>query len=271
MNKAIKNILVGKNISYIGSTSASQKVVKSEKKGTLTYIIYLAPATMARDDQHKNINVCPVSATCREFCLNESGHNKLDILSHGRKESRITRARINRTHLFYENRSNFVAVVSEEIKAAERKANRMGLNFAVRLNGTSDLNPILFKNNEGKNLLEAFPHVQFYDYTKVVNRLTVADRYNNYDITFSYNGENWHDCKEALKKNRVAVVFDMDKLPATYRGYKVINGDESDIRHNDPTGVIVGLKYKKVAGDYINGRYERKKSDFVIDCDNYIK
>ena len=39
-----------------------------------------------------------------------------------------------------------------------------------------------------------------------------------------------------------------DSLPETYQGYKVINGDESDLRFKDEKNVIVGLKYKKITG-----------------------
>ena len=44
----------------------------------------------------------------------------------------------------------------------------------------------------------------------------------------------------------IAWVF--NKVPTSYMGYKVINGDESDVRFFDKKGVIVGLKYKNVTG-----------------------
>jgi hypothetical protein len=44
----------------------------------------------------------------------------------------------------------------------------------------------------------------------------------------------------------VAMVF--DKLPETYKGFKVINGDLDDLRFLDEKNVIVGLKYKKNTG-----------------------
>ena len=46
------------------------------------------------------------------------------------------------------------------------------------------------------------------------------------------------------KKVNVAMVF--DKVPTSYMGYKVIDGDENDLRYLDKKGVIVGLRYKKV-------------------------
>ena len=58
------------------------------------------------------------------------------------------------------------------------------MNFSVRLNGTSDLSPEQF-HLEGVNILEIFPEVQFYDYTKVYKRIELTKKYTNYDITFS--------------------------------------------------------------------------------------
>jgi hypothetical protein len=44
--------------------------------------------------------------------------------------------------------------------------------------------------------------------------------------------------------HNVAIVF--DELPEHYKGYKVISGDESDLRFKDEKNVVVGLKYKKM-------------------------
>jgi len=55
-----------------------------------------------------------------------------------------------------------------------------------------------------------------------------------------------------------AVVF-RDKLPETFKGLPVVDGDKDDLRFLDPKGVIVGLiaKGKKAKAD---------TSGFVIDC-----
>jgi hypothetical protein len=98
---------------------------------------------------------------------------------------------------------------------------------------------------ERKNILEIFPMVQFYDYTKVPNRITLVKKYKNYDLTFSYSGENLDECVKMLSKNiRVAVVF--KKVPTEFWGRVVIDGDKYDMRYRDETDVIVGLKYKRV-------------------------
>jgi hypothetical protein len=53
----------------------------------------------------------------------------------------------------------------------------------------------------------------------------------------------------------VAMVFE-NKLPTTYKGKKVINGDENDLRFLDSKNVIVGLVAK--------GKGKKDDSGFVI-------
>jgi len=221
-------------LSYIGGVSTSAKMEKNEKYNEMTYVIYLAPAKLS------GYNVCPqASSHCIAACLHESGHNRIDI-----HENRINKARIKKTKLFYEDRELFVRWTIEEIRKAKVKADKAGMTFSVRINGTSDLSPELFKV-DGKNLLEIFPDVQFYDYTKVAKRLDLVNKYPNYDLTYSFSGDNWDKCQEALGKGfRISVVF--DKLPEQYAGYQVVDGDAYDMRYKDPINSIVGLKFKKV-------------------------
>jgi hypothetical protein len=53
----------------------------------------------------------------------------------------------------------------------------------------------------------------------------------------------------------VAVVFS-DALPIDWNGYKVINGDDTDLRYFDPVNVVIGLKAK--------GQAKKDKSGFVV-------
>ena len=234
-------------LSYIGNTNNSAKIKKNGKKGVSTYIIYLAPS------KQSGYNVCPKATTeCVAACLSESGHNRIDT------SGRINRARIKKTQLFFTTRANFVDHVAREINNAQKRAAKAGLEFSVRLNGTSDLSPALFKGSDNLTLLERFPHIQFYDYTKVLNRVKLLNQYNNYDLTFSYSGSNWNECELALQQGvRVAVVFAGKKLPTQYMGREVVDGDISDIRYWDPKDCIVGLRFKKV-------RNKIEKSNFVV-------
>jgi hypothetical protein len=55
-------------------------------------------------------------------------------------------------------------------------------------------------------------------------------------------------------------------LPTEYLGYKVINGDESDLRFLDDKNVIVGLKYKLMTGKGTSGQNKEnvENNDFII-------
>jgi hypothetical protein len=115
--------------------------------------------------------------------------------------------------------------------------------FAVRLNGTSDLDFIqMFKLKLGVDVLTEFNNLQFYDYTKNLDR---ALRYmgSNYHLTFSRDETNHDKAMRLLRLGgNVAIVF--DQVPEMYEGFRVIDGDESDLRYLDPENVIVGLKAK---------------------------
>jgi hypothetical protein len=188
--------------------------------------------------------VCPKrNEECTSLCLNESGMNRIDV-----KENRINESRIKKTKLFFEEREFFVNWLIDEISITKKKAENLGYKFSVRLNNTSDISPELFYttiDGKKKNLLEIFPDVQFYDYTKVYNRIKLTKKYSNYDLTFSFSGYNFEECIESLNNDvRVAVVF--KKVPEKFWGYKVIDGDKYDMRYKDSTNVIVGLKFKTV-------------------------
>ena len=196
-------------------------------------------------------------------------------LAHGVGVSKIDLSRIKKTRLFYENRPLFMRVLIHEIKRAQNRAKEMNLNFAVRLNCTSDLSPELFKDPEtGLNILQLFPDVQFYDYTKVAGRLSILNKYSNYDLTFSYDGYNWDTAQKFLQAGgRVAVVFyKQHVLPLSFAGYNVIDGNKYDMRYIDPAGVIVGLFYHTTGANYktVDGVrvYEAPKNDFVVFPEN---
>jgi hypothetical protein len=242
--------------SYIGSVNSSSKIQKTNKVLEIdTYVMYLAPSNLSGK------NVCSMATTeCIAGCLNTSGRAKMDA-----SYRIIMYARINKTKFFYSNREAFNEMLFKEIAMYSNRVANNGKEFAVRLNGTSDLNPILFKK-DGKNILETFPNVQFYDYTKVINRIELTEKYPNYDITFSFTGYNWNDCLVALQNNiRVAAIFNVERnkpLPTMYKGFEVIDGDKVDYRPMNAKNVIVGLRFKSIRDRKVNDQI--KKSPFVI-------
>jgi len=223
------------NFSYLGSVNSSSKIIKGEKFNEMTFIIYLAPSNQS------GYNVCSMSTMeCVKACLHNSGHNKIDT------SGKINKARIEKTKLFFENRELFCGLLFGEIAKAKKKAQNKGFNFSVRLNGTSDIDVRLFNLN-GVNILDQFNDVQFYDYTKVLNRFNKITA-SNYDLTASFSGHNMIECINILDNNlgRVAMVFEGKVLPTSFMGFPVIDGDISDIRYKDKKSVIIGLKFKKV-------------------------
>jgi hypothetical protein len=224
-------------LSYLGMVNSSAKHMKNADYNEMVYALYLAPANLS------GYNVCPKSnAECRALCLHESGQNKID-------KGNITNSRIKKTKLFFEHRQFFMQWLVADIEKHKNAAEKAGYHFSVRLNNTSDINPEQFYldvNGVKRNILQLFPNVQFYDYTKVDNRLNIVTTYDNYDLTFSHDGYNWDVCEKMLKNNvRVAVVF-KDVLPEQWRGHKVVSGDKYDVRFLDDKNVIVGLKFKRV-------------------------
>ena len=151
-----------------------------------------------------------------------------------------------------------------EITKSYIDAHTQGYNFSVRINGTSDISLESFKV-EGKNILEIFPFITFYDYTKVANRFKMLDKYDNYDLTYSFSGHNMFQCLELLnnQKGRVAMVFEGKVLPKSFMGYDVIDGDAYDMRYYDEQGVIVGLKFKKV-----RNKIDTANNKFIIPMDS---
>ena len=232
-------------LSYLGSVNMTSKHKKGFNYKELNYSLYLSPADSS------GYEVCPGrTEECTRLCLNESGKNTMPQKVKG---DIINTARIKKTRLFVEEREFFTRWIIDEIRAAKAKVDKLGYGFSVRINNTSDINParLFIESNYqehgtiGKNILEVFPDVQFYDYTKIISRINLSKLYPNYDITFSYTGYNLPECLDLLSKGvRVAMVF--KEVPEEYMGYKVIDGDLFDGRFKDEKNDIVGLKFKRV-------------------------
>jgi hypothetical protein len=241
-------------LSYLGSVASSSKIAKGLQYNEMTYILYLAPANQS------GYEVCPMrTKECTEACLTESGHNRIDV-----KKNAINKARIKKTKLFFEERAFFMGWLVAEIEKAKADAESKGMRFSVRLNGTSDIEPTLFKHN-GRVIFDLFDDVTFYDYTKVAKRFRLLDKYTNYDLTYSFSGYNMFQCLQLLDSNkgRVAMVFEGKVLPIQFMGRKVIDGDAYDMRYLDEQGVIVGLKFKKV-----RNKIDTANNKFIIPMDS---
>lgn len=241
------------------------KTIKGEKLGYTTYIMYLAPYTQ----NSKGINLCShASEGCAKACLFSSGAARFD---------RVQQGKIDKTEWFLDNRVEFLAKLDAEITAIKNKAkHQTSENIPViRLNGTSDIPWEKFKIRDNKNIFELHPTVQFYDYTKNYIRIE-KELPSNYHLTFSMSENNKAKSIELLGKGfNVAMVFgvkDALDLPTEYLGFKVINGDESDLRFLDEKNIIVGLKYKLMTGKGTAGvnKDNLENNSFIINVSEIV-
>jgi hypothetical protein len=127
------------------------------------------------------------------------------------------------------------------------------------LNGLSDIRWEV----EDPWLFVKYRDVRFIDYTKNPHRylrFLRGEFPSNYTLTFSRSGrsDNEAHCEFFLDHGgTVTVVFDHKlPLPATWKGYKVIDGDLHDFRALDPKGVVVGLRAK--------GKAKQDQTGFVV-------
>jgi hypothetical protein len=216
-------------------SSNNTKTVKGEKKNYKTFIMYLSPFTL----NSKGVNLCPMASEgCANACLFESGFGGI--------YQSVKNGRLEKTEFYLSNRIGFLDKLVDEITKLETKYKDSEFTLAIRLNGTSDISFEKQITSNGKTIFDTFPNIQFYDYTKNYTRFNKVLP-NNYHLTFSRSETNHDIAMDILSKgHNVAMVF--EKLPETYNGYKVINGDETDLRFLDEKNVIVGLKYKKITG-----------------------
>lgn len=219
-------------------TTVNNKTVKGEKLKVLTGVLYLAPARIS------GYEVCPKrSKGCTAACLFTAGMGAF---------STVWLARMKKTMMFFEEREAFMTQLHKDVKALRRKALKLGMTPAIRLNGTSDI------EWTRTGIMSAFPDVQFYDYTKVLSRLT-KNVPENYHLTFSRSESNDAECLKALDLgHNVAVVY--DRLPKKWMDRKVLDGDNTDARFLDRSGYVIGLVAK--------GRAKKDKTGFVVRLDN---
>ena len=272
------------NLSYSNFfTFTNPKVLKNEKVSEIPTAILMLMNTP---------KACPSAGSCREVCLITSG-NPIYL------DNKI-KCRIRRNNAFMSDYSIFLRYLVVNCfrhYAKNRTADKVGF----RLNGVSDyawedfsvkltaedtdyikkafniyIEPIRYdsvieavqkaidlNNNE---LLKN--SVQFYDYSKRIDRNFKKIKALNYHITLSH-GSKYDTFKKALELGlNYAAAFNLKKsqeLPKefTYKGIKlnVIDGDITDYRpldNNNKTN-IVGLHFKIVVN-----KDNAKKLDFCI-------
>lgn len=227
-------------------------------EGVETRGLSLAPSTIAGAG-----DICPFASDgCRRSCLYFCGRGGSSMVQAGR---------IARTQLWRYERGWFLETLSRELAAAEAYANKRNKLLAVRLNVLSDI------PWETQGIIEQFPSIQFYDYSKWPTRY--GSLLPNYWVTFSLNEDNEESAINVLKSGgNVAIAFaDRDhpyvgnrskyqQLPKSWRGFRVVDGDETDLRFADvrgrKTGRVIGLRLKALS---LSDRQSAIASGFAIE------
>ena len=209
--------------------SGSAKADKCTKVGVLARVLFFTPGVF-----------CPAATRgCLRACLGHTS-GRMQMPTHAA-------CRDKRAALYLENPKLFMQMLGVELSRLVADAEMVGLQPAARLNGSSDL------SWEGRHpdLFGDFPTVAFFDYTKVLSRMKSFLRNDNwpenYRLTFSAAPGNHTVARQVLDNGgNVALVF-WPKVPASFWGFPVIDGDSHDARFLDPKGVVVGLTAKGLA------------------------
>jgi hypothetical protein len=222
-------------------STGNPKTLKGESRGFMTYILHLAPASVSGV-----MNTCPKATHgCMAACLNTAGRG--GMFKKGESTNMIQQARIRKTVFFKQNRTEFLTELANDIRKAIKQSAKLGMTPVFRLNGTSDI------SWEKYGIIDQFPEVQFYDYTKVLGRK--VSHLKNYHLTFSAAESNQTDVKKAIEQGMNATVV-FDSVPNEYLDRRVFDGDESDLRFLDPKNVVIGLKAK--------GKAKKDTTGFVV-------
>lgn len=232
----------------------SAKAIKSQSYGYLNAIHYMAPASLS------GFNLCPkASEACKALCLGwHSG--QAGMVAHDDDKNSVRLSRLAKAKRFMKERKAYMRDVVRSIELGIKKANKLGMKLCVRMNGSTDIAwEGIACERAGvsyRNLMLAFPDIQFVDYTKIAARLE-RKLPSNYYLILSRHEANNSDVVRIVSSGlgNAAVVF--ASVPDTWQGLTVIDGDKHDLRHLDPTGVIVGLTPK-------GSKAKRDISGFVV-------
>lgn len=191
-------------------------------------------------------NVCQFAKNCVATCLAHQGQG--DVPS-------VAAARVAKTVLYHIAKAWFLSKLHRELDSF-RRSRPEDITVGVRLNMFSDI------PWEEHGIIDAHPLVSFYDYSKDPSRFGLIRP--NYWVTFSHDGLNTEDSLRVLRAGgNVSIVWhttleDLEAtygnssacgkaahrqlLPASWNGFEVIDGGETDWRWEDPRGVVVGLR-----------------------------
>lgn len=236
------------------------KTIKGDGSEYLTAIMYLAPADLAFAELGISGTLCPNAelAKCKDPCLNLAGRGQMNT---------VQAARLRKAMLYIQDRDEFMRLLVQDLIRFERYCAKRGIQPVCRPNGTSDIPfervACIRDGKEYSNIMEAFPNIRFYDYTKIASRAN-KPLPSNYHLSLSASnasGKYSAQLLRAKKRNpNVNLVFVVrTKAMAEYlfakHPDKYIDGDKDDLRFLDEPRKDVIL--------YAKGKAKNDTSGFV--------
>ena len=223
------------------------KAAKAADFGWLNGIHYMAPATLS------GFNLCARSTPqCEELCLGWRA-GQASMVANPDDMNAVRLSRIAKAQAYMTDRAAYMDMLCRAVDRLRVQGERFGLSVCVRPNGSTDVPfervPVTWRGARYENIMAAFPSVQFTDYTKRWERFE-RPLPANYHLTFSRADGNSERALMLLDRGINVAVVSRRHDPKRGRyleqwcGYAAINGDEHDLRHLDPKGVVVALSPK---------------------------
>lgn len=226
--------------------SANSKLRKSTTESHAAWSLALFPGSK---------KICShASRACLRACVSSTGM--------ARVFPGIDETRKLKTEMLIQQKDRFVARLEQEIRAVLSEFADSGLQPLFRLNAFSEIRweriaPQLFAIPDPTSPTGL---LTCYDYA--ANPARIGDTPPNYRLTFSRKEDNEPEVLRQLANGQnCAVVFHelgsfaahgayAQRLPYTWKGYQVRDGDISDFRALDPIakpgapGYVIGLRLK---------------------------
>jgi len=241
------------NIGEYGLTYNGKKVMSTG--------LGFASAQKINDEQRAT--TCPQSGICEDLCLGETSGQNLLYGGEGQWRSGPRLSQYLKTEALVVNPEAFAIAMIKQIESFRKAARDLDYHPAIRLNVTSDFNPSTFEN-----IINMFPDVTFYDYTKldtkpiapnhhltysstgasqVVDKKTIFNKFSNWDRMVDKILPSGRNVAMAFTSRSSMPKFVKDER--TGKTFEVWNGDEYDARFLDPVkeggdGLIIGLTNK---------------------------
>ena len=232
------------------NVNSSSKIAKGKKINLATAILYLKPADSV---SLKTICAAADLFKCKKECLESSGQLGMKTGDN---------AKIKRTILFLLRERDFYDNLRAEILKHQAAAERKKQKFAVRLNGTSDI--------DFSSFIESMPATQFYDYSKVYSRVK-NNTLKNYDLTFSGSAASNKTIGITARAIRAGfrTVLAMNtaetkgeyKLPNKLGLIPLVNMDDTDARFLDELNAL-GVLARKGSNKEQRQQDEKKNNFF---------